>query len=308
MDTSQALFLMYITDGYSFRNTIGIMKSETDYATMIVSPNSIEISFLNSNKCGVHKISLRPTDFTTYIYNIRDQDGKLLPEYPIAFETNELLNTTKSIGRRDGIRIYWMAGDNKLNVQPIKTSTKDPGRAGASFVKIHNMEYVRYDAGVYNNDPNVRVAAKDFADLCSQASTLKCTSLDIVGQHNSVIFKAILANNTIAAVNRFGSQNETTKMTNRVANIGDIDNLLNNLRIVESPTINNGLSLNIIKSEDFMTVRVPISTVKALSKIHNISPNGTLLRMYFGEGKPTKIESTIGTYGSYTICLRNSRS
>lgn len=309
MDTSQALFLMHITDGYSFRNTIGIIKSETEYATMIISQTSIEISFLNSSKCAVHKIVLRPQEFALFLYNIRDTDGNLMKEYPIAFETNEMFNNTKSIGRRDGIRLYWMAGDTKINVQPIKMSTKDPGRAGASFVKIHNQEYVRYDTGTHNADPNVRVPAKDFADLCSQANTLKCSSLDVVGQSNSVAFKAILANNTIASINRFGLQNETPKTNRPVANMDEIDNLLGNLRVTDTaaaPT--TGLSLNIIKSEDFMTVRVPISTVKALSKIHNISANGTLLRFYFGEGKPTKIESPIGTYGSYTICLRNPRA
>ena len=310
MDASQTLFLMYITDGYSFRNTIGIIKSETEYATMLVSPRSIEISFMNSSKCAVHKIDLRPPEFAMYVYNIRDGEGNLMPEYPITFETSEMFNTTKSIGRRDGIRLYWMKDDNKVNVQPIKMSTKDPGRAGASFVKIHNMEYFRYDTGVYNPDPNVRVSAKDFADICSQANTLKCTSLDIVGQSNAVTFQGRLANNTVASVNRFVSQTDVPKMVRMVANMDVIDNMLGNLRVTENPAPQpaTGLSLNIIKSEDFMTVRVPISTVKALSKIHNISANGTLLRFYFGENKPTKLESPIGTYGSYTICIRNPRA
>jgi len=277
---------------------------------MVISPKSIEISFLNSSKCAVHKIELKPQEFATYSYNIRDSEGNLIPEHPIAFETNEMFNTTKSIGRRDGIRLYWMAGDNKLNVQPIKMSTKDPGRAGASFVKIHNMEYVRYDTGMHNPDPNVRVSAKDFADICSQVNTLKCTSLDVIGQSNAVILKGILPNNTVASINRFVSQTEISRMTNSVTNMEEIDNILGNLRITGNtiPQQSMGLSLNIVKSEDFMTVRVPISTVKALSKIHNISATGTLLRFYFGEGRPTKIESPIGTYGAYTICLRNARA
>lgn len=308
MDTSQTLFLMHITDGYSFRNTIGIIKSETDYATMIVSPTSIEISFMNQSKCAVHKIVLRTQELAMYLYNIRNSDGIPLPEYPIAFETNEMFNTTKSIGRRDGIRIYWIAGDNKLNVQPIKMSTKDPGRAGASFVRIHNIECVRYDTGVHNTDPNVRVSAKDFADLCSQAHASKCTSMDIVGHNSAVTLKGILANNTVASINRFASQIEVPKLTRELPNMDEIDNLLESLRVTENKPAARGISLNIIKSEDLMTIRVPISTVKALSKIHNISATGTLLRFYFGEGKPTKIESPIGTYGLYTICIRNQRS
>lgn len=310
MDTSQTLFLMHIMDGYSFRNTIGIIKSETDYATMVVSEKQIEISFLNTSKCAVHRIVLHPQEFTMYRYNIRDQEGNLMKEYPIAFETNEMFNTTKGIGRRDGIRLYWLAGDNKINVQPIKMSTKDPGRAGALFVKILTMEHVRYNIGTYNPEPNVRVQAKDFADLCSQANTLKCTNLEIVGHTSGVTFKGILANQTMASINRFVSQTEVPKTAKAASNMEEIDNLLDSLRFTDNHVaapITSGLSLNIVKSEDLMTVKVPIATVKALSKIHNISPSGTLLRFSFAEGKPTKIESPVGTYGLYTICLRNGR-
>lgn len=314
MDTSQTLFLMHIMDGYSFRNTIGIIKSETETATMVVSEKLIEISFLNTSKCAVHAAVFYPQEFTMYRYNIRDNEGNLVTEFPITFETNEMFNTTKGIGRRDGIRLYWLAGDNKLNVQPIKMSTKDPGRAGALFVKILTTEHVRYDTGLYNREPNVRVQAKDFADLCSQANTLRCTSLEIVGHNTGVTFKGILANQTMASINRFMSQTEVPKTVKEASNMEDIDNLLDNLRICDNhlaapaAPITTGLSLNVVKSEDLMTVKVPISTVKALSKIHNISPAGTLLRFYFAEGRPTKVESPIGTYGLYTICLRNGRS
>jgi len=311
MESSQTLFLMHILDGYSFRNTIGIIKSETEHATMVVSERSIEISFLNTAKCAVHKITLHPQEFTVYRYNIRDDDGNLYPEYPIAFETNEMFNTTKGIGRRDSIRLYWLLGDNKINVQPIKMSTKDPGSTGALFVKILTLEHIRYDSGSYNQEPNVRVQAKVFADICAQANSLKCTNLEIVGQNSAVTFKGIFANQTVASFYRFVSQTEPSKPSKSASNIDEIDSLIDTFRAPDmqlSSQSSSGLSLNIINSEDLMTVKVPISTVKALSKIHNISPPGTLIRFYFAEGKPTKIESPIGTYGLYTICLRTGRA
>lgn len=312
MDTTQPLFLIHIMDGYSFRNTIGIIKSETEYATMVLSERKIEISFLNTSKCAVHRITLNTPEFTMYRYNIRDQTGALIPEYPIAFETNEMSNTTKGIGRRDGIRLYWLPGENKINVQPIKTTTKDPGRAGALFVRILTMEHMRYETGTYSTEPNVRVQSKDFADLCSQANTVKCAYLEIVGHNNAVVFKGILPNQTVASINKFVSQTEAQKTTKVATNMDEIDTMLGQLRVSEAPLVapaaTTGLSLNIVKTEDLMTVRVPIATVKALSKIHNISPGGTQLRFYFVEGKPTKLESPIGTYGVYDIYLRNPRA
>jgi hypothetical protein len=307
MDASQTLFLMHIMDGYSFRNTIGIIKSETDYATLVVSPKAIEISFSNTSRCALHKIVLSTQEFTMYRYNIQDQEGNLLPEYPIAFETNEMFNTTKSIGRRDGVRLYWLAGDSRISVQPMKMSTKDPGRAGALYVNILTIENTyHYPPAGYHVDPTIRVQAKDFADICSQANTLKCTSLEMVGNPSGVTFKGMLANKKMASINKFTSQTEVTKSNGKqeASNINEIDNLIGNLKL--SDTQPTGLSLNVIRGEDMNTFRLPIATVKSLSKIHNISPAGTLLRFYFSEGKPAKVESPIGTYGTYTIYLRDT--
>lgn len=112
----------------------------------------------------------------------------------------------------------------------------------------------------------------------------------------------------MASINQFRSQTDVPRTLAAASNMEEIDSIIGNLRISELPmATSTGLSLNIMKSEDLMTVKVPISTVKALSKIHNISPAGTLLRFYFAESKPTKLESPIGTYGVYTICLRNGR-
>lgn len=312
MDNQNPLFLMHIMDGYSFRNTIGIIKSETEHATMVLSEKLIEISFLNTSKCAVHKIVFYPQEFIVYRYNIRDENGNLVKEYPIAFDTNEIFNTMKGIGRRDGIRLYWLPGDNRINIQPIKMSTKDPGRAGALFVKILPLEHVRYDVNVYDPEPNVRVQSKDFADLCSQANTLKCTSLEIIGHNSAVTFKGIHANQTVASINRFVSQTETPKTSSTpviASNISEIYNLMDNFSVTpnnsyDNNSLSSGLKLNIINNDNLTNAKVPISTIKALSKIHNISPPGTLLRFFFDEGKPTKVESPIGTYGLYTFCIR----
>lgn len=310
METAEPLFLMHLIDGYAFRNAMGIIKSETDLATMVLSPNSIEISFMNRSKCGIHKIVLNTQEFTMYKYNIQDSEGNLVPEYPIAFDTSEMVATTKGIGRRDGVRLYWLEGDNKINVQPIKTSIKDPGRTGALFVKILNIEYFRYDIlGAYKSEPNVRIQAKDFAEICGQTNALKCANLEIIGYNNGAVCNGLFSNNTLAFTAKFGSITSGNRNNSSFQNTNDMSDTLNDIRLSESalaaaPVV----TLNIIKPEDNMKVRIPNATVKALSKIHNISPQGTMLRFYFSEATPIKIESPVSTYGVYTICLRNMSS
>lgn len=312
-NNSQPLFLMLISDGYSFRNMIAIIKSETDYATMVLSKDNIEFSFMNSSKSAIHKIALRSRDFVAYKYNIRNDKGDLVPEYPIAFETSQMFNTTKNIGRKDSIRLYWLPDDNQIYVQPLKTNTKDPGRAGALFVRIMSLEHVRYDIGTWAEEPNVKIQAKDFAEICTQANTMKCTWLELIGQDTAVDIRGILPNQSVAFINRFKSQTQSTQSVSAPANnISDIDDILKNLKIgsgaVSAP--NGNVSLRIISNNDARTIRIPISTVKALSKIHNIGPANSLIQFYFSEGKVsnTKLECYIGNYGKYTICLLKNTS
>jgi hypothetical protein len=305
IENKKPMFFMHIMDGYSFRNTIGIIRSETDFATMVLSPKSIEISFVNSSKCAVHKISLNPTDFAVYRYNVRDSNGELLEEYPFAFSTTEFFNTTKGLGRRDSIRIYLLVDDNKLSIQPIKMGTKEPGKVGALFVKLLTMEHIRYSVSNYiSNEPNVRVQAKDFADLCSQASTLKCASLEIIGEKNAVTFMGMSTNNSIASINRFTSQSYIQEPEiNCSKNLDDIDHILNEIRTTHQNNKSTGITLNIINNQK-IDVKVPISTVKSLSKIHNISATGSLIKFYFEIGKPIKLECPIGIYGIYNIFIK----
>jgi hypothetical protein len=306
MDHSQTAFLLQIADGYAFRNTMTIIRNETDYATMILSPNQIEISFTNRGNYAIHKITIRTAELTAYHYNIRDDFGELLPEYPIAFASDEMLNTTKPIGRRDGLLMYWIPGTNHISVQASKS--KETGRAGAAFVTILNQEHTRHQTpNVYSAEPNVRVEAKAFGDLCAAAQGLKCSYVDIVGYPSSVTFKSMMSNGALAAINNFKKANDGAAPVPSMANnIHEITQRLELMR-VDQPA-GPRLSLNVMRQEDLTTIRVPIATVKALSKIHNISPQGTLLRFYFAENHPTKIESSIGTFGLYTVCLRNQRS
>lgn len=300
---------MHIMDGYSFRNMIAAIKAESDYVTMVLSERSIDFSFPNTSKTAIHKITLQPQDFVMYNYNIRDEQDQLFKEFPVAFETGQMFNTTKNIGRKDSIRLYWLSDDNKIYVQPIKTNLKDPGRAGALFVKIETMEYVRYDVGSWAEDPNVRVQAKDFAEICTQANTMKCTCLELMCQESAMTLRGMLPSQSVAFITRFTSQTQVASANdNSVTNITEIDDILKNIKPSNTQPISNNLSLKVVSSGSIITVRTPIATVKALSKIHNIGPTGSMIKFYFNKGKAIKMEFPIGSYGKYTICLFNNQA
>lgn len=313
MDTPETSFFMHILDGYAFRNLLGIIKSETDVATMILSPRSMEISFINVSRCAMHKIVINTLELLKYEYNPRDPDGNLVDEYPISFNTDEMYNRVKNLNRRDSIRMYQMAGGDQIIVQPIKSSSKDPGSLCVLFVKIQIQEHSQTEPpGGYSMDPNVRVQAKTFADICCHTNSMKCASLEIIGGHSRVAFRGVLPNNRQASWQEFGSYAPGPSVASAAMSTDmdeEVEKLLGHLRGMSEATptsmsIHGGLSLNIVHSDDMIKVRVPISTVKTLAKIHNLSPSGTSLKFYFLPSQPIKIESPIGNYGTYTICIR----
>lgn len=312
-DEPKILFSVHIMDGYSFRNVINIIKSEKATATMVLTPRSIEISFINTNKCAIHNIYINTHELKMYKYDIRDEYGQLVPAYPIAFDSGQFLGTIRDIGRKDGLRFYYIEGDNKINIQPIKTTIKDPGQSGATFVNIRNDEYCRYELPrdeFYPADPNVRVIAKDFGSFCSKANSLKCTGINIIGNLNKVTLQAQLANDSVASVNTFvNPMNVDFSPASCSSTEEQLDMILSTIRSQEvMPQSVPGIRLNIVNTDEVSTVRLPIATAKALSKIQNISPPGSQLQFFFASGKPTKIKSPIGTYGTYTICIRAPRT
>ena len=274
-----------VSDGYTLKNTFGMLKNETDEITIVVSKETIKIQFVNKGQYGIHDLCIMTEELAEYSYDILGHD-----EYPITVNTTELFNTTKAIGRKDGIKIYWPENFEKLCIQPIKAS-KETGRASASFINIINKTYTKIDFPNDSTESTIKIQNREFSDICQLANTLKCQFMEFSGNANYVIFKGILPDESCGTMSRYTSNSK--KSTSDDAN-----------------KISNGqLELNIVnKVDDVMKIKVPINTIKTLSKLHTISPSGTLLKFSFAPDRPVKIESKIGSYGIYKIHLRDYKN
>lgn len=308
MDNAQQLSLLFfvdISDGHSFRNMLGIVKSEIDQATMIFSPTMIEISFQNRSKRAIHQIKIDVKELTRYEYNICDENGNLIDEFPVTFNTAQMFNCIK-VGRKDGIRMYMLPDDTKINVQPILANNKDLNSMGASFVNVINTEPVKFDlsSNLFDSEPNIRVPAKVFSQHCSSATSLKCSSLCIIGEKDGITFKGMTPNNSEAFVQKCVNTKSTPIQNDfsKPGNIDEIDKLLGNLKLSKPAGTIPNLTLNIVDNGELARVNIPITSVKAYSKLNNNSPNGTLLKFWYGGGgKIIKISSQLGTYGVHDI-------
>jgi hypothetical protein len=272
---------------------------------MILSPNNIEISFINNNSEGLHIINMDPHENIEWSYNPTDDNDNLLETYPIGFNCIDVYNTIKNIGMNDSVRLFLIKGESTVMVQPLKSSSKDMGQFKIFRFDIIETEYTRYEVGNYKSAPNIKIYSKSFSDLCSEVGNVKCEYINIEGDGESVTFRGFNGSKKEVYINRYDDLSTTKNSTPKMLadNISDIDNLIVKINVSEITKPKTGLKLKII-DEDNIIVKVPISTFKSLSKIDNISPKGSVLRFYLEKNQPIKIETVIGTFGTYQIYLK----
>lgn len=288
----KTLFTTKVSDGHSFRNTICMFKNENPEITLLVSAKGISISFMNKGGNCIHDIDIRSEDLQYFSYNIAGLDF-----FPITVNTNQLLNMTKGVGRKDSIKIKWIEGWKRLIIQ-IEKAGKASNRTSDSYVDIIDRLYNKLD--FINNfteeDACIKILSKEFSEICAYISGIKCSYMEVVGNVNKITFKGIMADGTIA----------TTKDHIPYINSTDSYQGANTAQIIDTVQ-DDECQLNIMKPEDSITIIIPVVTVKAMSKLQNIAPPGALLKLYFVQNKPLKIESVIGTYGNYNMYLKNPK-
>lgn len=299
-------FLAYFGEGYTLRNTFSIVKGQTREATMILTPEAIEISFINADKSATHEIILDAKEFNSYYYEFRDENNNLADEYPITFNVDVMCNTLKNIGRSDGVRFYMFKGDDRINVQSMKLSSKDPNRSGAMLINTINREITRYVVpDNYPDVPNVKIPSKELNDVFARAVHTKCKHVRFVGYNHSARLESISVLNTVSFYENFNGNVNITDTDSFNYDLTAIKNEINTIPD-NIPTIK--IPINIISRDQVVEVNIPHHVVKSLVKIHNISPKGTMINFYFSQKMPIKMESPIGMYGVYRIWLSNKAS
>ena len=301
------IFKIHIINGYAFKNLLAIINGETKQATLLLTPDNIEISFINDNSGGLHIININPHENLEWFYNPRDDENKLLNSYPIGFVAKEALGTLKNIGTNDAFRLILLRGENDVLVQPLSSTEKAVGQIKFLKFGIKELDYQRYEVNKYKTEPNIKIYSKAFANLCSEANNVKCEYIDIESDGKIIKFTGYNASKKDVFYNCYDDliywKNSSENSRPIADNISDIDTLISKMNISNNQGVGSqGLRLKIVS--DDVLVRVPISTFKSLSKINNISPKGTILRFYIEKNSPIKIETIIGIPGTYQIYLK----
>jgi hypothetical protein len=263
-----------------------MIKNENDNVNLLVSKKKISITFHNKGNYAIHDFTLNTEDLASYHYNIKDRD-----EYVIIVNASELLSTTKGISRKDGLKLSWLHTSEKLGVQIIKSGKDQTAELYVSIIRDKDYNPICIFDDYTEDEPVIKIPCKEFSDMCNQASVVKCAYMEIKGCSYYAVLTGLLHDGSIGlASKQFFSNKSNTEEQN----------------VLEKIT-NNRYEYNIVKPETFITIKIPINTIKTLSKLHNIAPLGSLLKLYIIPEKPVKLECKIGSYGIYNLYIRDSK-
>ena len=304
---NRLLFKVNFHDGYTFRHMITIIKAEVADATMIISENEIIFSFKNSEGYALHNIRLRKADLLDYDYAMYNSEGKLIPEYPVAFNTDEMLKTLRILQKKDSVRMYIRENNkNLLAVQQVKNQSKEAGKNSVSYINILTRELrVIGSSTPFPPEPNVKIISREMAEHLAHANNIKCTHIELSRcveppDIPRLKIKGIHANKNIAFEVPFPFVDYDSPPRSSIL---DLDKFLNYHFDNRDDIPAQGAILNIINDDKVTTI--PASLIKALSKIHSIAGSNNLVKLYFStQQRCMKMKFPVGGFGEYELIIR----
>jgi hypothetical protein len=277
------LFYAEFSDGYSFRNLIEYLKSTNTNGNFIFHKDGLSYSQHNNSNSLLNFIELRGCDLPVYVYRASEESIK------VGINLSNLRSITKSVGKKDSIRLFMVHGNPLLHISISSPNTKELNRNNISVIRPQKLDDVQYELNEYEREessPNCTTPAFDFNKMCSAMNALKCNHILVFGDDSSIVFKGMFDGDLVGRTDTFG----LTKKKDVYFGIANMDS--------ETPQI-------VQKPEPHQhSIKIDVSTIKALGKLNNLSPNGTI-KMYMEEGLPFKMISNIGSYGKLIIYLRD---
>jgi hypothetical protein len=300
--SDNVIIFVEFSDGYSLRNMIEYLKSTNTHGNFYFTPEKILYSRSDANNTVLNDITILGCNLTYYIYNSTE------PHIPVGVTISNLRKITKSIGKKDSVRLFMRQGDPTLYIQILSVNAKALSRSNVNMITPQPIEQEIYDVDGYTRSeetPNCTIPVMDFCRMCAAMNSIQCSYVIIRGRPRGAIFEGIMDGRTIGRRDEFGICKKTAGSA-----IPDLTPLMEDLSMdkIKVPNkIPKIVPLNDVEEddEDEVQIRVKISTIKALSKINNLSTAAGIVRLYLERDLPAKLICNIGSYGKLIIYLRD---
>jgi len=291
------LIVAYFTDGYSFRNVLGFFRQTCTRANLIFTPDGISIKEADPSDTILADCKIKTDDLTEYQYNAYNDDGELIEALACGFVTLEMQKATKMVGKKDAIKLYTKKEENpKIYIQVIHAGSKSDNGLGLRIVSILEVDINDYtDIKYERKSPNARAASTEFAKICADFSSLKCTFTNVIGFEEGIMFQGV-ESGTVRGVETYG----------KIHDMRPLMATSNKYSFGGKNTTSSKPKLNIAMPGEICRVRVNGKTIRAMTKFNNLSPTG-VIKFFLEEGNPLKIVSPIGCYGKLILYIKDMK-
>lgn len=282
-------FIAEFSDGYSFRNMIEYLRVTNAQGNFRFDEDGIKYEQSDATQTILNQIEIFKYELTKYeFYSRTDQ-------VIVGVNISDVRSITKTIGKKDAVRLYKKSNDPMLYIQIIHNS-RGADRTNVSVVRPRQVDLDQYDLPEYQRDekhPNFTLPASDFSRACTAISSVKCDMVLIHGFSGGAQFDAMMEGGIVRRFERLGNCDDCVLTQGRPDQSGSSGNNERQSR-----------RLKLIIKNERPTIKVRTSTIKALSKLNNLSSNGTV-KFYMEQVNPLKLVCRIGTYGTLRVFIRS---
>lgn len=280
----ELLFSVQFDDAYHIRNLFEYLRVISIDANLIFSKNSIECSCANGIRTILNKFVIRTSDLPYYFNDV-------YKDVAVGVNLGSFARTTKNIGKKDAFKMFMIMGINKVFYEIIATTNSGmmTQSSGSIDVKVVDDMDVTFPTE-FDQQPVQSIPINTFCHNCSVLANLRCTRVVITGYEHALKLEGIDNYDQIQNVQRF----YPSKMHLIRSNVDDSVSVLINKNAVDADI-----------GEQQQKVKVPMLTIKWISKLSNISPHGDRILIHAEPTKPIRLSGNIGYYGRFEIYLKN---
>ena len=278
-DDPNSTFCAEFADAHTLRNMIDYIKSGTPQY-FVFSKRGITYKWPNDTRTVLNVISIKAKELVSY--SCVSNTGYIY----VGLDLMALATITKTFKRSDSAVLYKKPEDDKVYIKVI-------GKGAAHNVSYVRMipasNYVEYTTGdpVDKYNPTCVVSTNEFATMCNGIGQSKCDFVKIVKHNAKVEFIVDVGSGSSARVYPLGSGNDEK----------DLDVL----------TCKDEYSKQfVVKGYNF---KVATTILKSLSKLHALSPYGTVQihapRETTGDTmSPITFLTQIGSFGKICVLVK----
>ena len=296
MDDPNSSFTAVFGDAYTFRSLLEFINVTSSSGTFVFGKDYITYIQGAEPTTILNDFTVDPNDIIEYQYD------SIYHEILVKLETNSIRSITRSVKKKDQLKICKVSGDESIYMEIVGGSSGTDDNANLGILRpIRVAEIKEYSVDDYErseSDPNCRVMTSSFCGACTSFQHIGERDVEIRGYQTGITISSSYEGSTAGKIFRFGRVSdeelaETSQST------------LNGINPIQG---NNGNALIIVDDDNNLDNKVPslkisVATMKVLSKIGGLFTNG-MVKIYLEKGRPMKLLVNVGEYGKLRIYVR----